>query len=393
MIGFGKVISIFLVTLSVAGSQAKPKTDYVNRARKTLEQIFKFYDAGHDNLFNENYPVRPGEKVSYLAGDDTIKGQRSAYLWPSSGVFSGVNALLKTTGSKKYVKIIENKLLPGFANYFDTGRDPPCYQSYITQAGKADRYYDDNIWLAIDFCDLYKISGKQKYLEESEELWKFVQSGWDDKLGGGIYWCEQKKQSKNTCSNAPASVLAFKLFEATRDSTYFKWGLRIYNWTKTNLQDSTDYLYFDNKSLTGRIDKRKYTYNSGQMLQASAILYKLTGQKSYLVEAQTIAKSIIVWFTEDYTTPEGRKIRLFKNTGNWFNAVLLRGYIELYSIDGNEMHIQTFRDNVDQVWDHVRDENGLFSKDWKGEKTDDYKWLLDQAALVELFAVLAGAER
>jgi len=98
-------------------------------------------------------------------------------------------------------------------------------------------------------------------------------------LSGGIYWCEQKKESKNTCSNAPGSVLALKLYEATKDTAFLNWGVRIYNWTKTNLQDTTDYLYFDNKNLSGKIGRQKYTYNSGQMLQATALLYKLTCQK------------------------------------------------------------------------------------------------------------------
>jgi predicted alpha-1,6-mannanase (GH76 family) len=154
-------------------------------------------------------------------------------------------------------------------------RKPACYQSYITLTGKSDRYYDDNVWLELDFCDLYMLTGKPEYLKKSVKTWQFILSGWDDELRGGIYWCEQKTTSKNTCSNAPASVLALKLFEATRDSSYLRWGIRIYNWTKINLQDPTDHLYFDNKSLTGKTDTRKYTYNSGQMLQSSAMLYRL----------------------------------------------------------------------------------------------------------------------
>ncbi|MEZ5104019.1 MAG: glycoside hydrolase family 76 protein [Draconibacterium sp.] len=203
-----------------------------------------------------------------------------AYLWPTSGVFSGVNALLKSTGNSKYSTMLVEKVLPGLQHYFDDTRKPVCYQSYIAEAGESDCFYDDNVWLAIDFCEAFQITKEQKYLEQSIQLWQFIISGWDDKLGGGIYWCEQKKQSKNTCSNAPASVLAFQLFEATNDSTYFNWGLKIYEWTKQNLQDSTDYLYFDNKNLEGKVDKRKYTYNSGQMLQSAALLYKLTGKKN-----------------------------------------------------------------------------------------------------------------
>jgi hypothetical protein len=371
-----------------SGFQNKPKDNDLSHAKSTLVQILNLYDAGHDNLFYEFYPDKPNNKVTYLAGDDTITGKRVAYLWPTSGVYSAVNALLKTTGDKQYQALLEKKIIPGLDQYYDSLRNPACYQSYIVLTGKSDRYYDDNIWLALDFCETYRLTGKPEYLKRSIKTWEFILSGWDDKLGGGIYWCEQKKQSKNTCSNAPASVLALKLFEATHDSSFFKWGLRIYNWTKINLQDTTDYLYFDNKNLAGRISTRKYTYNSGQMLQAASMLYKLTGNKAFLEEARRIAKSAIEYFTKDYTTPEDKKIRLFNNTGNWFNCILLRGYTELYNLDGNKEYLTIYRDNMDYLWKHIRNKDGLFSKDWKGQKNDEYKSLLDQASLVEIWAIL-----
>jgi uncharacterized protein YyaL (SSP411 family) len=125
------------------------------------------------------------------------------------------------------------------------------------------------------------------------------------------------------------------------------------------------------------------------MLQASALIYKLTGNKMYLSEAQQIAKAAIDHFTDEFTTTEGKGMKLFKNTGNWFNAILLRGYNELYRLDGNSRYLSIFRDNMDQLWDHVRDKNGLFSKDWKGQIDDQYKWLLDQASLVEIWATIS----
>lgn len=375
--------------MGLQGFRVRSDNDDLARAKSNFQQILRLYDAGHDNLFFETYPFKPGNKVTYLAGNDTITGKRVAYLWPTSGVFSAVNALLKTTHDNLYLNLLKARILPGLEQYYDSLREPSCYQSYITLTGRSDRYYDDNVWLALDFCDLYNFTGRPEYLEKSVKIWQFVLSGWDDNLGGGIYWCEQKKNSKNTCSNAPASVLALKLFEATRDSLYFRWGVRIYEWTKTYLQDPADHLYFDNKSLTGETDTRKYTYNSGQMMQAAALLYKLTGSKIYLEEAQQIAKSVIDYFTEDYTTGNGSKIRLFKNTGTWFNSILFRGYTELYNLDKNDQYINIFRDNMDQLWNHVRNRDGLFSKDWKGQKEDVYKSLLDQSGLVEIWAVLA----
>jgi hypothetical protein len=375
--------------LLLSGFQKSSDNSDLNRAKSTLKQIFSLYDSGHDNLLNESYPVNTKDKVSYLAGKDSVTSQRVAFLWPTSGVFSGLNALLKATGDKQYRDLLEKKCIPGLYNYYDSIRIPAGYQSYIMLAGPSDRYYDDNVWLALDFCESYMLTGKTDYLKKAVKTWQFVMSGWDDKIGGGIYWCENNKGSKNTCSNAPSAVLALKLFEATKDSSFFKWGLNIYNWTKLNLQDTTDHLYFDSKDLSGNVSKAKYTYNSGQMLQATAILFKLTGDKIYLTEAQIIAKSVMDHFTEVFTTEEGVKIRLFKNTGNWFNAILLRGYGELYESDRDNQYISIFRANMDHLWNHVRNKDGLFSKDWKGIKEDEYKWLLDQAGLVEIWASLS----
>jgi len=388
---FKLVISlVFSGILILIGSQVMSQNNDLLRAKTTLQQVLRLYDAGQNHLLNETYPYKSDNKASYLSGEDTLTGRRVAYLWPTSGVYSAVNALFKTTGDKRYRQMLDKTVLPGLSQYYDSLRKPACYQSYILSKGKSDRFYDDNIWLSLDFCESFMLTRQRQYLQKAVETWQFVISGWDKKLGGGIYWCEQKKQSKNTCSNAPAAVLAFKLFEATKDSAYFNWGLHIYSWTKANLQDSTDYLYFDNKDLTGKIGRQKYTYNSGQMLQAAAMIYKLTGNQSYLKDAQAIAKSTINHFTEEFTTAQGKKIKLFKNTGNWFNAILFRGYVELYMQDRDPQYIRIFRDNMDQLWTGVRDKNGLFSKDWKGQQNDEYKWLLDQASLVEIWGALGA---
>ena len=120
--------------------------------------------------------------------------------------------------------------------YFDTRREPFAYSSYISSQPLSDRFYDDNVWLGIDFTDSYRMTGKQAYLEKAKLIWKFILSGKDDVLGGGIYWCEQKKESKNTCSNAPGAVFALKLFQATQDDAYLKEGKELYEWTKKNLE-------------------------------------------------------------------------------------------------------------------------------------------------------------
>ena len=363
------------------------------RAQQTLDALYKNYAAPNTCLLRENYPSDQNNKATYLASEEQAKRHNEySYLWPYSGTFSAVNALLESTGNKKYKKLLENKVLPGLEEYFDTQRTPNAYSSYIQTAPASDRFYDDNVWLGIDFTDIYQITGEQKYLDKAQLIWKFIESGTDNLLGGGIYWCEQKKESKNTCSNAPGSVLAFKLFKATNDSVYFKQGKDLYEWTQKNLQDSTDYLYFDNIRLDGKIGKAKFAYNSGQMMQSAALLYQLTQNPIYLKEAQNVAKECYNYFFTDFTTTTGENFKILKQGDIWFTAVMLRGFIELYHIDKNKTYINAFNKSLNHAWNNARDNKGLFNTDLSGKNKDNKKWLLTQAAIVEMYARLAAIQ-
>ena len=155
---------------------------------------------------------------------------------------------------------MDKQIKPGLDLYWDTTRQPECYQSYPAFAGQNDRYYDDNDWVAIDFCDYYAVTKNKEYLKKAIALHDYIYSGWSDELGGGIYWCEQKKESKNTCSNAPATVLCMKLYKLTKDKKYLDQAMATYQWTRDNLRDPSDFVYWDNKNLQGKIGYAKYTY-------------------------------------------------------------------------------------------------------------------------------------
>ena len=169
----------------------------IERAQQTLDALYQNYAAPNTCLLRENYPFNQDNKATYLASEEQAKRRNEySYLWPYSGTSSAVNALLESTGNKKYKKLLENKVLPGLEEYFDTRREPFAYSSYISNQPLSDRFYDDNVWLGIDFTDSYRMTKKQAYLEKAELIWEFILSGKDEVLGGGIYWCEQKKEAK-----------------------------------------------------------------------------------------------------------------------------------------------------------------------------------------------------
>lgn len=384
------ITCIASLTGCVSSAQVEPNSN-LDRARQTLDSLYLNYSVDNSSLLRENYPFDEQHTVTYLASEEqaNIPNQFS-YLWPYSGTFSAVNALFEATHDKKYKKLLDSRVLPGLEEYFDTQRVPNAYSSYIRTAPASDRFYDDNVWLGIDFTDTYQMTQEQKYLDKAQLIWKFIESGTDSILGGGIYWCEQKKESKNTCSNAPGSVLALKLFKATNDSSYFEKGKKLYEWTQRKLQDSTDYLYFDNIRLDGKIGKAKFAYNSGQMMQSAALLYQLTKNPIYLKDAQNIAKECFNYFFADFTPATNEEtFRMLKKGDIWFTAVMLRGFIELYRIDKDKTYINAFNKSLSYAWDNARDEKGLFNADLSGKSKDQKKWLLTQAAMVEMYSRLA----
>ncbi len=368
---------------------------YGEMAAATIDSIYKYYSVAGTELLSENYPFDANYVAGYLSQDTPVseKGKRPfAFLWPYSGTLSMVTAMMAAPEGKQYRKLLDSRVLPGLEQYFDTKRQPAAYASYIVKADpRSGRFYDDNDWVGLDFIDLYMITKDKKFLRKAEIVWKFIEDGTDQRFGGGVYWSEDKR-SKNTCSSAPAAVLAMKLFEATGDKKYLEAGRSIYGWTKATLQDKEDYLYFDNiGGRSGRIDRRKFSYNSGQMLQAAALLYKATGQQEYLTDAKNIAASCYDYFFRDFQTEDGESFRILRSGNTWFHCIMFRGFVELYRVDKSEKkYIDAFAKNLLYIWKNGRSPEGLFSQDFSGRDQEDRKWLLAQTAMAEMYARMAA---
>lgn len=381
-----------LITTGLYAQKITENPEYV-RATKSLSIIEKLYgvpDGQH--LYREVYPFDNTYNANYLGGGENEKKSNPySYLWPFSGSLSAYTALLEQSNDPQIKEHIDKVVLPGLENYYDK-RQPAAYASYVNSAPKSDRFYDDNVWLGIDFADLYLHTKDPVYLEKSKEIWTFVASGMDDKLGGGIYWCEQRKESKNTCSNAPAVVYLLKLYQATSEKQYLTQAIDLYNWTMKNLEDPADHLYWDNINLKGGVEKTKYPYNTGQMIQAGALLYKLTKEEHYLKDAQASAKSALGYFfyAVDNGADKTSVYPVLKKSDNWFIAVMMRGFVELYHQDQDKQFVNAFQSNLNHAWKSMRDKNGLFGTDWTANaKSTDQKWLLNQFAIAEMYARLS----
>ena len=242
-----------------------------------------------------------------------------------------------------------------------------------------DRFYDDNAWMVLTMADAYEVTRRPRDLARAEATYRFVLSGEDDQLGGGLYWREPKRTSKNTCTNAPAIVGALRLHQLTGQPAYLADALRLYRWTCEHLQGK-DGLFADNIKLAGQVlDERRYSYNSGLMIRAASLLHKATGEADYLANAQRIAHAAEArWVAGDTGALRGE---------GRFAHLLLEGFLALHEVDHDPRWLELQRRALLFLHDKVRDPEGHYGGQWDRAQAEprDTVPLLDQASAARAY--------
>jgi len=246
-----------------------------------------------------------------------------------------------------------------------------------------DRYYDDNAWICLSLLEAYELTGDAKDLALAMDAYNFLMSGEDSStLGGGIYWHEDKTQTKNACSSGPAMLASLKLYELTGEQKYLDAAKRLYGWTRAHLQDE-DGLVFDSiATADGAINRQKFTYNSATLLRAACGLYLATGEKAYLDEAERIARAAERRFVRGR---DGAVVGAGK-----LGVKLVEAFLELYQVDGDE-HWRQIVGRCLAAVRTLRNEDGRYPQDWQRGRIEAgmSARLIDQAAPARAYWVAA----
>jgi uncharacterized protein YyaL (SSP411 family) len=222
--------------------------------------------------------------------------RRPDAMWGNGVMFSALVAAAKQ--EPKAYRPILSRFFASLNRYWDSKAPIPGYEPWPTQGNGHDKYYDDNEWMVLGFLQAYDLTKEPRYLDRADEALRFALSGWDDALGGGIWWHEEHKDdTKNTCSNGPAAVGCLMMAKYRRRDENIQWARRIVAWTSEHLQDRNG-LFYDSEKVGARtFNKDLLTYNTALMLRANLGLYRLTGEKHYLDEAKRISAAC-EWFVD-----------------------------------------------------------------------------------------------
>ena len=240
----------------------------------------------------------------------------------------------------------------------------------------ADRFYDDNAWMALALVEAYGVLRDPAVLGYANQALAFALSGEDSKLGGGIYWRERLKESKNTCSNAPVVAACLAVFAETGESRLLEKAKALYAWTKATLQDPADLLMWDSLALSGKKDETKWSYNTGLMVRSAAELARLTGEKHYRKEADAMAAaSEKRWLVAGRLADAGRFAHLL---------------VESWNYVPNDKRRKRARAALQWLHDHGRNDRGLYANRFDLSPSPYYKRfeLIDQASAARAFLVV-----
>ena len=277
------------------------------------------------------------------------------------------------------------RLIAAMEAYWRTDGDGLAGYDATAFTAKLDRYYDDNAWIALALIEAYEATGDPRHLDRARATIAFTLSGEDDALGGGIWWHEQTRETKNTCVAAPTIVALLRLSRHVEDPSLRAGALRLRAWTRSRLQDPRDGLFWDNISRSGEIDRRKFTYNTGLMIRAELLLAATAAEEDagqFVEEAVRMARAAEAKWVDAKTGA----IR----DGGRFAHLLAEAFVERGDATGDAHWREAAERAVTYVHEHTRGPDGSYSDGWnrppaQGERAE----LIAQASAARIFARLA----
>ncbi len=346
-------------------SRVSPYYDY---AEATMDFIQRFLWDAKAHRYHPSYPMKPGA----LPFD---------FMWGNGVAFS---ALVGGTrlNPRKYRSIMD-AFFGGLEAHWDKDAPIPAYDAYFASPTGDDKYYDDNAWMVITFAEAHELTGEVRYRLRAAAALRYVLSGWDDRLGGGIYW-RQDRTGKNTCACAPAATGVLALAVPGSEKYYVDWARRIVAWTTKTLK-APNGLFWDNIKLDGTIGKAQWTYNTALMLRANLGLYRVSKDEAYLQEAKQLAQASEKYLVNPQTNA-------FKDDA-LFSHLLVEAFLDLYKTTGEPYLLNRARANGDFAWKQLRDsKDGGFWEKWQivPNRQEERKGLIANAATARLFWLLAA---
>lgn len=153
-----------------------------------------------------------------------------------------------------------------------------------TMSDNTGMYTDDNSQALWVFLDAYELSGNKNDLTAAEGIMAMIQTQWVSN-GGGVRW-DYDGDYLASISQTESALAAVRLYKLTNNNAYLQFSKDCINWVFENLQDPSDHLFFDGKSVsTGQVNNGKLSYTVGTAISTLSYLYSIENDEKWLTLA------------------------------------------------------------------------------------------------------------
>lgn len=228
------------------------------------DSLIKYFWDEKEGVFKNHYPIREDENWVYWWHAHTLDCLLDGYL---------------RTKDLKYLEVFQKEYDGTYRKNGDTF---------------LHNWYDDMEWMALVLLRIWDENQEPHYKEQVFLLWEDIKTGWNDNQGGGLAWRKNQLDYKNTPANAPAAILAFRLYQRFHREEDLQWGTKILDWNIKYLTDPDNSFVLDgiNRQGDNKIDfEWKFTYNQGVVIGALLELYKINKKEEHINLAIRIART------------------------------------------------------------------------------------------------------
>jgi len=389
-----KLFALGLIVVVVASAAGAFEWESSNESIKTVNsrRAVATYDAMQTTYYCGTVGLYKGTSGPY------------SYLWPFSQVMSATDYLAMIPGSNKL--LMEKSLysrLAGLGRYNCTETIPYAveaggYESAVVPplGNGGTQYYDDNGWVTLALIEMYVITHNSTVLRLAEIDYNFILGGWyygsGSSCSGGLFWnYGTGMRYRNVPANGPAAEAGAELYAITGNVTYLRWAERIYDWVNGHLL-SKAWLYYDGiqnyPGVPCYVVRDLWTYNQGTMIGAGTLLYLVTGNSTYLQDAEHTASASLAYFSAND--------RLFQQPPE-FNAIYFRNMAKLLEVDQNKTlyrdYLGVLQAYGNTAWKEDRTASGIFVFGVPPSQSAAVpSSVIETAAMIQIYSLLAGAE-
>ena len=221
-------------------------------------------------------------------------------------------------------------------------------------------FVDDMEWICLTMIRLYEHTGDKKFINTAEDLWREIKNNWNEEYsGGGIAWKQTQQDSKNSCSNGPAGIIAARLYQLNgKKAEDLEWAKKIYEWQSAKLVNTGNGKVYDHivNHDTGECKDWLFTYNQGTYMGMAHELYNITGEKRYL-EMASLAANFCITQLVNKDFRKDNNFDILQNEGDngdggLFKAVFVRYFVKLIleedlPVPERKRYVEFFNNNAE----------------------------------------------